>query len=233
MAAERSDQAKSKPLEDVVAILPDEAEDRGVRNRLRKLSRELDQLIAVDADGEIVVDRTALSRVLQDADLFPPEVRDRIRTETEKHLGKKVGDKGRARQLLWRDLPKHQDAVQPIPTAELTDLGIDHTTTLGEAREILRERFPGIPEFWLDADADAIKSTTLRALAHNRSVCDCVVAKVGYWATLAIFAAAGAFLIVGTATGPWGIPLAIWLIGVLGGGTATIVLNCVMNPNWV
>lgn len=233
MARERSDQGKSTPLEDVVDILPDEVEDRDVRNRLRKLSRELDQLIAVDADGEIVVDKTTLSRMLQDRDLFPPVVRDRIRTQTEKHLGKKVKNKGQDRQLQWRDLPKHQDVVQPMSTAELTEFGVDHTTGVQKAREILRERFPDIPEFWLDADAEEIKSTTLQALAHNRTVWDCVVAKVGYWAALAIFAAAGAFLIVGTAFGPWGIPLAIWLIAVLGGGTAVIVLNCVMNPNWV
>src|SRR5215217_6625433 len=101
MARERSDQGKSTPLEDVVDILLDVVEDRYIRNRLRKLNRELDRLLAVDADGELVVDQAALSRMVQDAGLFPAEVRDRILTQSEQHLGKKVKSKGQGRSLLW------------------------------------------------------------------------------------------------------------------------------------
>jgi hypothetical protein len=58
-----------------------------------------------------------------------------------------------------------------------------------------------------------------------------MIRHIGFWATLAAFAVAGAFLIVGTATGPWGVPIAIFLIAVLGDGTAVIALNCFANPN--
>ena len=89
-----------------------------------------------------------------------------------------------------------------------------------------------MPVFWLEADAREVRDTTVRALSTNQSVWDCVVRHLGFWAAIWVFAAAGAALIVGTATGPWGTALAIWLIGVLGGSTAVLVFNCLRNPSW-
>ena len=99
-------------------------------------------------------------------------------------------------------------------------------------RRILRERFPDLPSFWLEADTATIRDTALRALSHNQTVWDCAVRHLGLWAALAVFAAVGSLLRVGTATGPWGVPLAVFLISTLGGATALIILNCLANPNF-
>ena len=128
-------------------------------------------------------------------------------------------------------MAERDNPLEPTPTSELRRLGIDSSTSVDDAREILREHFPDLPHAIVDADGRQLREIALNGLEHNRTVWDCVVSKLGLWAAIAIFAAVGAFLIVGTATGPWGIPLTIWLIAVLGGGTGTIVGNCVLNPN--
>jgi hypothetical protein len=221
----------SGSIEEVVDLLPEELGDKTVRQRLRKLSRQLDALIAED-EGGVIVDQKALRRLVTDNEIFPEEVQDRVQRELKEHLGKRLKDKGQGRQLHWRDFAARDTRLEPVPVSELRRLGIEPTATLKEAREILRDRFPELPEAVIDADAEHLREVALKALQHNRTVWDCVVSKLGFWAALGIFAAAGAFLIVGTATGPWGIPLAIWLIGVIGGGSAVIVANCVLNPNW-
>ncbi len=220
------------PLDDVVDLMPEHLGEPAVRQRLRKLARELDQLTALDEAGQIVVDRDTVLRAIADPDLFPSQVRDRIKRELEGHLGDKLKGKGSARHLRWREVAAEGNALDPISPAELRKLRIDASSSIQDVRKTIREHFPQIPQSLLDADAQQIRDMAMQALAHNRTVWDCCVAHLGWWATIAVFAAVGAFLIVGTATGPWGIPLAIWLIGVLGGGTGAIVANCVMNPEW-
>ena len=146
-------------------------------------------------------------------------------------MGDKLKAKGREHGLGWREFATHDNPIEPPPIDELRSLGFDGGASIEDTKAALSKHFPDLPQRWLDADGAEVHKITLDALRHNRTVWDCVVAHLGFWAALAIFAACGAFLIVGTATGPWGIPLAIWLIGVLGGGTAVIVLNCVLNPN--
>jgi hypothetical protein len=223
--------SQQEPIGNVVDLIPSEFEDRGVRQRLRKLADALDQL-AVEEDGDVVVDRDAVEKALRDRDLFPAELQDRVRHELETRLGPKLKGRGKGRHLGWRELGKHDKAIDPPPVDELRKLGIDSSSSSEEVRKALRDHYPDLPESWLDMDAAELRGAMVDALHHNQSVWDCCVRHLGWWATLAVFAAAGAFLIVGTATGPWGIPLLIWLIGVLGGGTAVIVFNCVLNPSW-
>jgi hypothetical protein len=220
----------SASIEEVVDLIPEELEDKKVRQRLRKLSRQLDALIA-EQEGEVIVDQDALRRVVTDEEIFPVQVQGRVQRELKDHLGKRLKDKGKARQLRWQEFAARDTRLKPMAASELRRLGINSTVSLNEAREILRDRFPELPEAVIDADAPQLREFAFKALQHNRTVWDCVVSKLGFWAALGIFAAAGAFLIVGTATGPWGVPLAIWLIGVIGGGSAVIVANCVLNPN--
>jgi hypothetical protein len=223
--------ARDGSLDQVIDLIPDELEDKKVRQRLRKLTRSLDELTAEDS-GETIVDRSTLRRLVRDDDIFPQEVQDRVQRELEGHLRGKLKDKGgNARTLKWRELADRDTPIVPTPISELRRLGIDSSTSVVDAKRILVENFDDIPKQILDADGPQLRKYALDGLGHNRSVWDCVVAKLGFWAALGIFAAVGAFLIVGTATGPWGLPLAIWLIAVLGFGSGTIVGNCVLNPD--
>jgi hypothetical protein len=231
MAPEAREEARGRPLEDVVELLPDELDDPRVRNRLRKLARDLDELVAEDANGEVLVDRNVLRRIVKDMDGLPEEFKDRIVRESEAHLGKRVKERGKGRPLGWRGLAQHQDAIRPEGIENLQRIGIQKSTPIAEARKILSEHYPEFPAFWLDADAETMRETVQRAVTHNRTWWDCVVSKVGYWAALGIIAVVGAAIIITTATAGWGSPLAIWLISVLGLGTAVIALNCALNPN--
>lgn len=220
------------PLHDLLDLIPNEFSDPGVRQRLRKLAQNLDELMIFDDNiQQVSVDRRIAQQVLREN--FPAELHDRVQRELESHLQDKLKDRGKDRILHWREVPGHGIPFDPVAAAELRGLGIDASSSSKDVRRILHEHYPEIPESLLNADAAQLHEMIIRALRHNRTVWDCCVAHLGLWATMAVFAVAGAFLIVGTATGPWGIPLAIWLIGVLGGGTAMIVLNCVMNPEWV
>jgi hypothetical protein len=220
------------PLDEVLDLIPQEFQDPGVRQRLINFTRELDQLLAIDDTGELMVDRDVAMRIVQNKDFIPSELQDGIRQELEAHLGDRIKSAGKSRHITWRELEGRDTPIKPIPAAELRAKGMGALSSAKKARQVLDEHYSGFPGFWLDADADKIRETALRGFKHNRTVWDCCVAHLGFWAALGVFAAAGAFLIVGTATGPWGIPLAIWLIGVLGFGTGTIVGNCVLNPNW-
>ncbi len=224
--------AKYGPIEDVLDLIPREFADPAVRRRLRKLTQLLDELAAEDENKAAIVDEDTVLRIVRDRDIFPPEIQDRVQRELKAHLGTKLKKRGTGRHLTWRELEGRDTPIKPVPLDTLRKMGIDASATGDQVRAALRKNFPDIPDFWLDADAPRIRETALEALQHNRSVWDCCVAHLGYWAAVVIFAAVGAFLIVGTATGPWGIPLAVWLISVLGFGTAVIVLNCVKNPNW-
>jgi hypothetical protein len=225
-------EAAGGSLEDVVDLFPEElGDDKQVRQRLRKLTRNLDDLTAEES-GETIVDRAALRRLIRDDEIFPQEVQDRVQRELEGHLGKKLKDKGSsARKLKWRELAERDTPIDPTPVAKLRRLGIASSTSVAEARRILVENFDDVSKEILDADGPQLRKFALDGLKHNRTVWDCVVSKLGFWAALGIFAAVGAFLIVGTATGPWGLALTVWLIAVLGFGSGTIVGNCVLNPD--
>ncbi|HRC86123.1 MAG TPA: hypothetical protein PK413_10980 [Thermoanaerobaculia bacterium] len=218
-------------LGNVVDLFPAELGNSEVSEQLRKLANSLDALLFLDASGELMADGDAMRTFLQS--WIPPDQQEVVLSRTEAQLRSKLSNLGQGQRVGWREAAKYGLPMQPESAATLGDWGLGSSTSVDAARRILSERVPAIPSFWLEADAATVAGTMVRALAHNRTVWDCVVAHLGYWAALGIFAVAGAFLIVGTATGPWGIPLAIWLIGVIGGGSAAIVLNCVANPNWI
>jgi hypothetical protein len=219
------------PLEEVLNLIPQEFQSPEVRQRLINFARELDQLLAIDDKGELTVDRDVAMRIVQNKDFIPSNLQDQIRRELEAHLGGKIKSAGKNRHITWRELVDQDTPIKPIDVGELRAKGMGAACSAQKARQILDEHYPGFPKFWLDADADKIREAALQGFKHNRTVWDCCVAHLGFWAALAVFAAAGAFLIVGTATGPWGIPLAIFLIATLGLGSGTIVANCVLNPN--
>lgn len=221
-----------QPLEDILEILPRGAVDEKVRQRLRKFLRGLDELVWED-DGELRIDSKTYRRLLDDAEIFPSKVRERIDRETGARLeGKMKAKAAKGRQVRWRELAAHDNPLEPLSVAELRALGIDANAAPDDVKRAIRSAAPEFPVELLDASAEELRDIAVRGIEHNRTVWDCVVSKVGYWAALGIFAAFGALLIIGTATGPFGVPLVIFLSATLGLGTATIVGNCVLNPNF-
>jgi hypothetical protein len=225
-------QMREDTLGDLVDLFSEQVAEPQSLQRMRHLARNLDELFFLEESGELAIDRDALMKIGRDNGIVPPEHQDRVIRETEKHLGPKVKPKGAADYVAWCEAARLGLPIQPVPAATLRAAGISKSVSVDDARLILRQQYPDIPSFWLDADAALIRDTTVKALAHNQTVWDCAVRNLGFWGAMAVFAAVGSLLIVGTATGPWGVPLAIFLIGVLGGTTATIVLNCLANPNW-
>src|SRR5215218_2289037 len=106
------------PLDDLIDLVPDELGNPQVRQRLRKLARNLDELTAVDEANDLFVDQNTFQRCLGDKDLFPQDVHDRVRGQLERHLGKKLRSKGSARRLRWRELAELEDSLNPTPAAQ-------------------------------------------------------------------------------------------------------------------
>lgn len=217
-------------LEAVVDLFPAELGDEDVRQRLKQFTRDLDQMTRTGSDGNVVVDEDIFEQILTGG-TFPDDLQERVRSEARTHLHGHLHRGSGGGKLTWHQLAAHEKSLQPSSIDELKQLGINHDTTVKRAKQILHEHYPQLPLAVLDADGPELHQLATRALQHNRTVWDCCVAHLGWWGALWVFAAVGALLIVGTATGPWGIPLLIWLIAVLGGGTAVIVMNCVLNPN--
>ena len=218
-------------LEDVVDLFPKELDDDDARERLRAFARDLDGLVA-EGDGLLVVDRDALDKAVNESGIFPRGVRERVWADIQENLGKALSEVKDEKRLLWREFAERDTVeINPIPVEGMRDIGISASASVDEVREIIRKRAPDFPDYVLDSEPEELREIAIKGLEHNRTVWECVRSKLGLFAALAIFAAVGAFLIVGTAFGPWGIPLAIWLISVLGFGTGTVVGNCVKNPN--
>lgn len=215
---------------DVLDLLPHEFQNKDVKRRLRRLTSALDELVFED-NGDMFVDADGVERLLRDDDVFPRDVRERVRKGVDKHLGQRVRTRGKNRAVKWQDVTRREPAIAPMSVEELRDLGINASISGEEAKRIFAEHFPDFPREILDADGARLREIAVRGIEHNRTVWDCVVSKIGYWVALGVFAAFGALLIIGTATGPFGVPLAIFLAATLGGGTAVIVANCVLNPN--
>jgi hypothetical protein len=221
--------ADREPLENVLDAIPEELDER-VREQLRAFARDLDELVA-EVDGRLVVDRDVLRRIV-DSEYFPEDLRDLTWKRTEEELGDHLGEPKEAERLGWYAFCERERVpINPVPVLKLGEMGFTTSTSLEEAREIFRKQSPDFPDYIVDGEAQELREIAIRGLEHNRTVFECVRAKLGLFAAVAIFAAVGAFLIVGTATGPFGVALAVWLIAVLGFGTGTIVGNCVKDPN--
>lgn len=222
--------ADREPLENVLDAIPKELDDERVREQLRGFARELDELVA-EVDGRLVVDRDVLRRIL-DGEAFPEDLRKRTWERAEEDLGDMLGEVGYGERIGWYAFARHDEApANPVPVLKLEEMGISSSTSLEETRAIFHKQMPDFPDRIVDGDAQELRDIAIRALEHNRTVFQCVRAHLGLAAAVAIFAAVGAFLIVGTAVGPFGVALAVWLIAVLGIGIGTIVANCVLNPN--
>lgn len=224
-------QPKQNDLTSIFKHFPDNLLDKETLRKLNALSNELDTVFFLDDSGELAADRDAVIRIAKGNMLLAPDLHEIALLESAKHLGrhlKKKKDTGRP--LTWREAATHGVPIAPLSDDEQRALGIKETDTEEDLRSLFARRFPEINQVWFGPAKPSVKEDVFRKFAHNRTVWDCVVAQVGYWGALAVFAAAGSVIIILTASGGFLLPLATFLISVLGLGTATIVLNCILNP---
>lgn len=222
-------------LDSAVSLIPSKLLDTQVQDLLRSFAVELDNLMFLDDQNELAVDRKALLKILRNPKLFPKvdeNLKDIILLETTKQLGKKVKERHGGRAVKWFEAGQFGLPIDQESIAQIQKLGISQTSTADDIKNILREQMPDLPSFWFDLDDKTLANTILENFQKNRTVWDCVVAKLGYFAALAVFAAAGAAIIIATATGGIAAPLIIFLTATFGLGTTTIVGNCILNPNW-
>jgi hypothetical protein len=200
------------------------AEQRPALQRMFALS---DQLLYLDGEGELTVDRRALLEIVND-EAFPDGLRQIALIETSKHLGRrvKVPAKKGLQQISWRDGAKYGLPISPATAGELRDFGLTKTTTPEEFGKLFRKKYPEIPDFWTATDPKELEGKVLKAFEANRTVWDCLVSNLGWWAALTIIGSLVVFFSLLTLG--WQIALACAII-YSGFATAWIVLNCIVN----
>ena len=206
-------------------ILPDEA-----RARLNKLADEMDELLFLDETDELAVDRKTLIRLANDEDLVPKSLRDVVLVETSKYLGRRVKERGKGRRISWRDGHKYGLPGRPLSESELHAWGITDRTSTDELAAILKSRFR-IPAFWMNDNPRQLGDEIVKRFQANRTVWDCVVANLGFWAALTLGGGLVVFVILALSGVPW--PWALLVDGIYQtGATLAVLLNCVANPNF-
>jgi hypothetical protein len=68
--------------------------------------------------------------------------------------------------LPWRTFCEQDETPDPVPTEELRRLGFDRSTSLEEARKLLREHFGELPDEVVDADGPRLRETIEAAAAQ-------------------------------------------------------------------
>ena len=224
-------QLKQSDLTSIFKLCPDNLLDKETFRKLNALSNELDNIFFLDNSGELAADRDAVIRIAKANMLLAPDLHEIALLESAKHLGRHLKRKGTGRPLTWREAAPHGVPIAPLSDDEQRALGIKKTDTEDDIRAKFAQQFPEINKVWFGPAKQSVTEDVFRNLAHNRTVWDCVVAKVGLWGALAVFAVAGAVIILLTASAGTLMPAILLLIAAVGVGTATIVLSCILNPS--
>ena len=222
---------KQNDLTSIFQLLPDNMLEKETLQKLNALSNELDTVFFLDDSGELAADRDAVIRIAKANMLLAPDLHEIALLESAKHLGSRLKKKkGTGRPLTWREAATHGVPIAPLSDDEQRALGIKKTHSEEDLRSLFAQQFPEINKVWFGPSNPSVKEDVFRNFARNRTVWDCVVAQVGFWGAVAVFAAAGSVIIILTASGGFLMPLVTFLISVLGLATATAVLNCILNP---
>jgi hypothetical protein len=205
-------------------VLPDEH-----RPLLKRMLLESDQLLFLDRSCELAADRDTVIRMASDDGLIPASLRDIEVLETAKHLGRRVKGFDGGRRLTWREGAKYGLPVQPATDDELRSLGVTPTTTTEELADLLRKKFPDLPSSLTEADPSELQALALKNLAVNRTVWDCLVANLGFWAALTWIGSSVIF--ISLLTLGWQVALAV-AIAYSGFATAYVIIQCLLNQEF-
>jgi len=209
--------------------------------KLQAFSDALNTLAVRDPQtGRVLVNRPALARFLDGH--FPPDVARGLLARFDQGFSDHLNAQPGRHQVDWRELSQHGAPIHPLSNAEMNGSGLPEHPGHGEVENWVHQRYGA-----LLATASQLTREQLSGLVRQESALPaaaegtftaagtiagfeaCLERHLGWWAMLAVVGILGALLIIFTATGPISLPLTIWLIGVFGGGTATIILNCALN----
>ena len=213
-----------------INLLPDGLVPPEQRQLLTQLFEESDQLLFFERD-ELWVDRGTLVRIVR-SDGFPPELREIALVETAKHLGRRIRVPGtKAVRVSWREgATKYGLPYAPASPTELRALGVTEETTSEDLADLLRTQFPALPSFWTESGPAEVREAVMTSFLANRTVWDCLVANLGWWAALVLI---GSHIIFFGALGA-GWQVALVLAAVYSGvATLWIVLNCIANVYFI
>src|SRR5262249_9238208 len=214
--------------EEMLNLLPPNSIPGNARHRLRILSDQLDQLLFLDEIDELTADRKTLIRIANDKDLVPEILRDIFLIETSKHLGRRLKEFGKGRRIAWHEAGKYGLPIEPVTADELSGWGITRETTTDELGIIVKKHMR-VPSFLENDNAEELYNSILEKFQINRTLWDCVVANLGFWAALTL---GGGLIIFGILVGsgvPW--PWALLLAGIYQtASTAYVLGQCALNP---
>jgi hypothetical protein len=224
------DTARSN-LEGLLQVVPKEVLADQARSTLAKLFSEMDQLLFLDGMNELSVDRKTLVRLVNNEAFIPKELRDVTLVETSKYLGRRIKEIGDSRRISWRDGEKYGMPTHPLTVQEISDMGVTEKTSTSELATILKKKFPTIPAFWMNDDPKKLQDSIVQQFQANRTVWDCIVANLGWWAALTLVGGLAIFIILVGSGVPW--PWALLIAGIYQtGSTLYFLLQCVANPNF-
>jgi hypothetical protein len=209
-----------------LSVLPPSLLPADQRPALQRVFALSDRLLYLDGEGELAVDRRAMIELIND-EAFPDGLRQIALVETAKHLGRRIRvPKKGVKPVSWLEAAKHGLPIAPASAKELRDFGLTKTTTPEEFGELFRARYPEIPDFWTATDPGELHAKVLEAFEANRTVWDCLVSNLGFWAALTIIGSLVVFFALLTLG--WQVALAC-AIAYSGFVTAWVVLNCIVN----
>ena len=199
------------------------------RKTVAEIGRALDGLLFLDASGELSVDRKGLIALVNNPALVPVELKDIALLETVKHLGRRVKEVGNGLRVNWIEGMKHGLPLQTLSASGVSAAGLDKADSADALGKLLRKHVGDLPTEFTDTPPAELRVKLLAAFGKNRTVWDCLVANLGFWAALAIIGSLVVFLCL-LPLG-WQVALAIAAI-YFGFVTAYFVLQCIVNPNY-
>jgi hypothetical protein len=218
------------PIESMAALLPPEYMTKEVKTRLRKFAALLDNLLFLDPAGELSVDRKGLIAMATDPDLIPENLGNLVILETAKHLGRRVKEVGNGYRIGWAESAKYNE-LNKSGLSEIKKLGLQKGMSISELSNLLSNRHPELAPEFLDREAAEVYTTIRSNLERNRTVWDCVVANLGWWAAINVIGTIIISLIMLGSGVPWPWVLAA-CIAFTTFFTAFVILSCALNPEW-
>jgi len=216
---------------EILKTLPKRVIPEAARRRLNTLSEEMDQLLFLDDTRELAVDRKTLIRIVNNEALVPTILRDIALAETSKHLGRRLKEVGKGRRIPWREGEKYGLPIHPLAATDLREWGINEKTSTDELAAILKAKVPKISSFWMNDNPKELADSIVQRLMVNRTVWDCVVANLGWWAAITLLGGFIIFLILVGSGVPW--PWALLIAGIYQSfATAYFIGQCLANPNY-
>ena len=203
----------------------------GARSSLNRLFKEMDQLLFLDTTGELAVDRATLIRIATNEEFMPASLRHITLVETSKHLGRRIKEVGRGRRITWHDGANYGLPSRSMSVTELESWGVTERTSSDQLAAIVKERIPDLPRFWINDNTRELTEAIVQQFQLNRTVWDCAVANLGWWAALTMIGGLAILAILLGSGVPW--PVALLIAGIYQtGATLYFILQCAANPNF-